>query len=164
MKAIVNKKYLLEKFPGKGGWTFARIPEIHQDKKNPFGWVKVKGSIDGYQIHQYKLMPMGNGHLFLPVKASIRKIISKKAGDYVTLTLYPDLDPLTIPDELLQCLKDEPAAYQRFKRFTEGQQKEYIDWIYAAKRDQTRIARIAKAVLAISDGETISKLKQKRYN
>lgn len=73
MKPLVNKKYLLEKFHGKGGWTYARIPEILQNKKNTFGWVKVKGSIDGYEIKKCHLMPMGNGKLFLPVKAAIRK-------------------------------------------------------------------------------------------
>lgn len=28
MKPLVNKKYRLEKFQGKVGWTYARIPEI----------------------------------------------------------------------------------------------------------------------------------------
>ncbi|MFT5385881.1 MAG: hypothetical protein ACI81W_003292, partial [Saprospiraceae bacterium] len=60
-KPLVNKKYLLQRFPGKGGWTFAEIPEILQNKKAPFGWVCVKGFIDDYELKQYKLMPMGNG-------------------------------------------------------------------------------------------------------
>jgi hypothetical protein len=71
-RPLVNKTYRLEKFPGKGGWTFARIPEILPDKKAHFGWVKVRGTIDGYEIRKYHLMPMGNGSLFLPVKAEIR--------------------------------------------------------------------------------------------
>jgi len=43
---LVNNTYLLKKFPGKGGWTYASIPEVLQDKKVPFGWVKVCGTID----------------------------------------------------------------------------------------------------------------------
>lgn len=31
-ESLVDKEYLLEKFPGKGGWTYALIPEILQDK------------------------------------------------------------------------------------------------------------------------------------
>ena len=31
VKPLVNREYLLEKFPGKGGWTYALIPEILQD-------------------------------------------------------------------------------------------------------------------------------------
>ena len=40
---LVDKDYLLERTPGNGGWTYAPIPEVPQDKKAPFGWVKVKG-------------------------------------------------------------------------------------------------------------------------
>ncbi len=89
-KPLVNNQYLLEKYPGKGGWTYAVIPEIPQDKHTPFGWVKVKGLFDSYEIKNYKLMPMGNGKLFLPVKASIRKIIGKKEGDKVYIVLFAD--------------------------------------------------------------------------
>ena len=80
MDALADNIYLLEKYPGKGGWTYARIPEILQDKTKPFGWVKVCGSIDGYEIKKCHLMPMGNDQLFLPVKAEIRKKIKKQEG------------------------------------------------------------------------------------
>ena len=38
---LVDKDYLLERTRGNGGWTYAPIPEVPQDKKAPFGWVKV---------------------------------------------------------------------------------------------------------------------------
>ena len=60
MKSLVDKKYLLERFQGKGGWTYARIDEIPQDKRAHFGWVKVRGTIDGFEIRKYHLMPMGD--------------------------------------------------------------------------------------------------------
>ena len=56
----------------------------------PFGWVKVRGFIDEFELKQYKLMPMGAGKLFLPVNAAIRKKIKKQAGDTVKIVLYPD--------------------------------------------------------------------------
>ena len=111
---MVDEKYLLEKFQGKGGWTYARIPQILQDKSSPFGWVRVRGSIDDYEIKSYHLMPMGNGNLFLPVKAAIRKKIGKKEGDFVHITLYKDNLPVEIPEELQTCLMDEPAVYKNF--------------------------------------------------
>lgn len=52
---LVDKEYLLEKFPGKGGWIYALIPEILQDKYSHFGWVIVNGSIDGYEIRNIYL-------------------------------------------------------------------------------------------------------------
>ena len=87
-KPLVNKEFLLRKFPGKGGWTYAEIPEILQNKNTPFGWVKVKGSIDSYSLKQYKLMPMGNGKLFLPVKAEIRKKLSLAEDDLLAVTIF----------------------------------------------------------------------------
>ncbi len=155
MKAIIQKKYKLEKIPGKGGWTYAAIPEINQNANNPFGWVKVKGSIDNYAIRNYKLMPMGNGKLFLPIKASIRKMIGKEAGDSVLITLYPDNDPITIPQDFLECLKDEPSAHTYFFQLREGEQKQYIDWINEAKKEATRTERMAKAITKIAAGLTL---------
>lgn len=150
--ALTDKEYLLEKIPGKGGWTYARLPEISSDKKNPFGWRKVKGTIDGYAISKYNLMPMGEGVLFLPVKAEIRKMIGKQAGDYVHVVLYPDHEPLETPAEFLDCLKEEPKALRFFKTLNESERKFYIQWIYSAKREETKINRLAKAInrLALS--------------
>ena len=147
---VVNKEYLLEKYPGKGGWTFATIPEIPQDKNAHFGWVKVKGSIDGYEIKKYHLMPMGNGCLFLPVKAEIRKKIKKQAGNFVHVILYLDNDPLEIPEEFSICLKDEPEALKFFYSIKEQEQHKYIKWIYAAKTEDTKIERMADAINKLS--------------
>lgn len=153
-KPLINKKYLLEKFPGKGGWIYAAIPEVLQDKHAPFGWVKVKGSIDGIELKSYKLMPMGNGQLFLPVKAEIRKKIAKKEGDWINVILYADNAPTEIPLEFLDCLMEDPIAHETYLTYTDGQKKEFIDWIYSAKTDETKVERIA---------ETLNKLvKQKK--
>jgi Uncharacterized protein conserved in bacteria len=143
---LVDEKYLLEKFQGKGGWTYARIPQILQDKSSPFGWVRVRGSIDDYEIKSYHLMPMGNGNLFLPVKAAIRKKIGKKESDFVHITLYKDNLPVEIPEELQTCLMDEPAVYKNFSSHTPGEQKGFIEWIYSAKKEETKIERIAELI------------------
>lgn len=145
-KPLVNNDYLLEKFQGKGGWTFARIPEVLQSKTTPFGWVKVKGTIDDYEIKNYRLMPMGDGQLFFPVKAEIRKKIGKKEGDFVRIVLYPDNEPIELPEELIQCLMDEPVAYSNFLSYTDGEKKAFIEWIYSAKTVETKVERIAKTL------------------
>ena len=145
-KPLVNKKYQLHKFTGKGGWTYAEIPEVLKDKHAHFGWVKVRGSIDTYEFRNYRLMPMGNGSLFLPVKAAIRKIIGKEEGDWVKVVLYADDAPTEIPEELLLCLMDDPTAHQTFLEYTDGEQKAFIEWIYSAKTDETKVERIAKTL------------------
>ncbi len=151
-KPLVDREYLLEKSPGKGGWTYTIIPEILPDKNAPFGWVKVKGSIDGYEISNYHLLPTvkGTGQVFLSVKAEIRKKIKKQAGDYVHIILYPDNDPLEIPEELLLCLQDDTEALKFFNSLNENEQHQYVKWIYSAKTDQTKVDRIAKTVVRLA--------------
>jgi hypothetical protein len=152
MKPLVNKKYKLEKFHGKGGWTFARLPDLTNNKKNPFGWVKVRGTIDDFEIRKYHLMPMGNGKLFLPVKAEIRKKIKKEEGDYVHVILFPDDEPLEVPDEMLLCLQDEPTALKFFNTLSESERKFYISWVYSAKKEETKIDRMAKTINRLARG------------
>jgi hypothetical protein len=153
---LVDKEYLLQKYPGKGGWTYAAIPEVLQDKHAQFGWVKVKGFIDHHELRNYRLMPMGNGSLFLPVKAEIRKKLGKSAGDKVHVILFADNDPMEIPEEFLLCLKDEPAAYRIFLRYTESEQKAYIDWIYSSKKSETIVERIVKSIERIRKKQKLS--------
>lgn len=151
--SIINRKYLLKKFPGKGGWTYAEIPEIAQNPNNPFGWVKVKGSVDSYELKQYKLMPMGNGQLFLPVKAEVRKKIKKEAGDWVQIELEIDDSPVELTEELRECLVNESEDLLRtFEGLKDGQQKSYIDWIYEAKTEETKAKRIVQLIKDLESG------------
>ena len=159
-KPLVNKSFLLEKFPGKGGWTYAKIPEIKQDKYSPFGWVKVRGTIDDFEIKSYHLMPMGNGTLFLPVKADIRKTIRKKEGDYVHVVLFADNLPIAIPEELRLCLQDEPLALQTFLTYSVGEQKAFIEWIYSAKKETTKVERIAGTISKLQKHQKFSETKK----
>ena len=147
-KPLVDREYLLEKFPGKGGWTYTFIPEVPPDKHSPFGFLKVKGSIDGYEIKNYHLLPAvkGDDRLFLAVKAEIRKAIKKEAGDYVHVILYSDNEPAEVPEELLLCLQEEREALRFFNSLSESEQQNYVKWIYSAKTDRTKVDRMAKTL------------------
>ena len=152
MKPLVNKKYVLEKFHGKGGWTYVRVYNVRPNKKVPFGLVKVRGTIDDYEIKKYHLMPMGNGDLLLPVKFEIRKKIKKEEGDTVHVILYPDTAPLEIPEEMLLCLQDEPMALKFFDSLSESERKFYIEWVYGAKKEETKVDRLAKTITRLMRG------------
>ena len=154
-KALVNKKCLLKKYPGKGGWTYTEIPKVFENKQNPFGWVVVRGKIDEIEINNYHLMPMSNGNLFLPVKAEIRKKTGKAAGDHVHVILYPCAFTVEIPEELQICLEDEPKALKTFLSYTKSEQKAFIDWIYASKKEETKIERIASTINKLVKGEKL---------
>lgn len=149
MKLLVKKNSILKKFSGKGGWTYAELNEVKPNKNNPFGWVQVSGCIDHVEIKQYKLMPLGNGKLFLPVKASIRKQIKKEAGDTIYIELYLDESAPEIPTQLIECLKDEPAAYSFFVNLNEIEKQKWVRYIYASNNNYLQEQRIVTTINAL---------------
>lgn len=151
---IVNAEFLMQKFPGKGAWTYIEIGLVAGEKKS-FGWLKVKGRIDDYQISNFNLGPMKGGGLFFAVKAEIRKKIKKEAGDYVWLELYHDDSVFAVPEELIDCLRLEEAAYRKFMKLREKHQKEFVKWIYSAKTDATIASRISKTMTMVLEGKNL---------
>jgi len=143
---IVNQLYKLDKYPDKNWWIYVALPDIMPERRAVFSWVKVNGSIDGYEIKNIHLMPLPNGTLYFPVKNEICKTIGKKVGDTVHIILFADQTPSEIPEELLIALKDNPTAYQSFQSLTDSLRFGVIDWIYSAKTNEITSERITKTL------------------
>ncbi|MFN6943561.1 MAG: DUF1905 domain-containing protein [Cytophagaceae bacterium] len=149
-KPIFSSKVNLERFPGKGGWTYARV-ELSPDIDKPLVWRKVNGTIDDLAVEKLTLMPMGDGKLFIAVKAEIRKKIKKDAGDSVTIILYEDAPiPEDIPEDFILCLQDDSDAWRYFTSFSEEEKIKYVHWIYSAKDEDEIVERMAEAINRIS--------------
>lgn len=153
-KPVIDNTYKLEKFPGKGGWTYALIHDIKK-VNGKYPKIKVKGTIDGYWIEDYVLMPFKREGLFLPVKADIRKKIGKEEGDRIKVVFYIDDRAFVVPDELVMCLEAEPEAYANFKKMSQGEQRLYVLWIFSAKKMETRANRIARAIERLQKGKKL---------
>jgi len=148
---LVDQQFLIEKRAARSGfdmsnWTYVIIPELPSIYKARGGTIRVRGFIDSYELKQYNLLPMKDQRMFLPLNAAVRKKIGKKEGDYVHVVLYHDASPVVVPDDLLACLLDAPQAYAFFSSLSESNQKYYIDWIEGAKKMETKIERISKAI------------------
>lgn len=138
-QSIFDNTVKLEKL---GSWTIARLPGLAQDKTGSFGGIRVRGTIDGFEITKCFLHPVRGGRFFLAVRTEIRKAIRKKKGDTVHIILYSDHSITEIPIELILCLENEPRLHKIFNSYTDSERKAFVDWIYAAKKEETKIRRI----------------------
>ena len=61
--------------------------------------------------------------------------------------------PPQAPDDLRAALAKNAKARKTFEAFSPSQQREYVDWIVEAKRDETRGTRLAQAVEWMAEGK-----------
>ena len=61
--------------------------------------------------------------------------------------------PLRIPDYLTTALKKNAKAKKTFENLTPSHQREYVEWITEAKRDETRERRLKTAINWMSQGK-----------
>lgn len=144
MKLIVEGTFVLERFSGKGGWTYIRLPGELITTGKAFGMMKVSGSIDDYTFEGKHLLPTGDGTVFMPVAKPIRKEIGKEEGDVVNIKFFKEEVPDQIPEELAACLKDDPGKFELFTRLSTAEQKQWVKHIYAASTDDAKASRILK--------------------
>src|SRR4030042_3107293 len=125
-----------------GGGSYVNIPF---DVEKTFGKkrVKIKASIEG-EPYRGTLVRMGEPQHMLPVLKEIRERIGKNFGDEIESEIEEDLEPrqVELPQDLKQALEAEPTAYDFFNRLSYTHQKEYVNWINEAKRDETHLKRI----------------------
>jgi len=90
------------------------------------------------------------------VNESIREAIGVSKGDQVQVVLERDTAPrmVEVPADFKQTLSKHNKQQQTFDKLSYSYKKEYVEWIVSAKRDETRVRRIDKALEMLRAGTT----------
>lgn len=160
---MVSFRAKIEQFGEQGektGWTYIRVPAKMAQKLVPGNKrsFRVKGTLDHHKISQVALVPMGEGNFILAVNAGMRKYLKKHTGHQVNVIIEVDDAILKPPPEFVECLKDEPAAYNNYSALPRSHQHYFIRWITSAKTDATKAKRIAQAVNGLAVGKTFAEV------
>jgi Bacteriocin-protection, YdeI or OmpD-Associated/Domain of unknown function (DUF1905) len=136
-----------------GGGAFVEVPF---DVEEAFGSKrpKVKATIEAIPYHGTlvrtpALAPgasVGGPNHILIILKDIRGQAGKTFGDEVHITVEADDAPrvVAIPKDLAAVFKKDKEAKALFDKLSYTHQKEYVTWIEAAKKAETRQRRIAR--------------------
>ena len=89
MKTIIENHILkLQYKKGYGAWTYHLAIPNTADIYGKWGYLKVSGLIDDYELKEMNLAPRKNKDKMISINREIRNAIGKSSGDTVTVTLY----------------------------------------------------------------------------
>lgn len=95
----------------------------------------------------------------LPARAELRRQIRAAAALLqagAPRASKPDRAPravLTMPEDFAAALAATPAARGHYEAFAPSKQRDYLEWVLEAKREDTRARRIAQAVEWLAEGK-----------
>src|SRR5476651_512583 len=151
-----NLTTIILKFGDQGektGWRYIDIPadiaqQLKPDNKKSF---RVRGMLDAFPVWGMALMPMGDGNFIMALKADVRKAIHKEEGAMLKVVLEEDVDyKVGIPDDLKECLDEEPEALEFFMSLVQSHRDYFVKWIEGAKTEPTRVKRVVSTVNAMA--------------
>lgn len=139
------------------------VPSVHYpeavDEALCFGWIDSKpNKRDEQSYYQYFSPRHPKSNWSRVNKEKIRRLtaenrmapagqavvaLAKEAGTWNALK---DVDNLVVPDDLQEAFDRDPTAYQHWQGFPPSVRRGILEWIFNAKRPETRRQRIEKTV------------------
>jgi hypothetical protein len=137
---------------GLGGGAGVLFPFDVEKEFGVKGRVPVKATFDGV-AYAGSLMKCGDASHTLGVLKSIRQQIGKGPGDEVDVVVCKDEEERTVefPAEFAK-LMEENGLLAAFEKLSYTPRREYCRWIDEAKKEETRLNRMRKAVEMLRSG------------
>jgi Bacteriocin-protection, YdeI or OmpD-Associated/Domain of unknown function (DUF1905) len=150
--AVKRYKFKAKIEASDGGGAFVLFPYDTEAEFATKGKVPVKATLNGVP-DTGSLMTCGGVHHMLAVVKAIRDQTGKIPGDIIDVEVWRDeeLRALEVPPGLEKVLKEE-ALLPFFEGLSFTHRKEYCRWISEAKKEETRLKRLEKAVELLRKG------------
>ena len=112
----------------------------------------VRVTINGH-TYRSTVASMG-GRYMLPVSAKNRTDAGIAAGDEIDVEITLDTEPreVSVPPDVAEALDSDADVKRVFDGLSFSNRRGYVDWIEAAKKDETRRRRIADMVVRLREG------------
>lgn len=135
-----------------GGGAFVLFPYDTETEFATKGKVPVQATVGGVP-YTGSLMTCGGAHHMLAVVKAIREQTGKKPGDVIDVEVWRDDEArvVEVPASFEKLLKRE-GLLLLFNSLSFTHRKEYCCWIAEAKKEETRVRRLEKAVEMLRKG------------
>jgi hypothetical protein len=135
-----------------GGGAYVLFPYDVEQEFGTRGKVPVKATFDGIP-YTGSLIKYGNPLHMLPVLKAIREQTGKAPGDTVQVEIWKEDAPRTleIPAQFKAAMR-KSGVTSVFDSLSYTHRKEYCRWITEAKKEETRLRRLEKAVEMLKQG------------
>ncbi|HEX3270825.1 MAG TPA: YdeI/OmpD-associated family protein [Ktedonobacterales bacterium] len=127
----------------------AEVVAALSKKKRP----PVRVTLNGDYTYRSTVAVYG-GRYYLPLRREIREACGLAPGMPVDVTLALDEEPrnVEVPDDLAVAFASDPEARAVFDRLSFTHQREYVEWFTSAKREATRMRRVAQTLEMLHSG------------
>ena len=129
-----------------GGGACVLFPHDMEAEFGRKGRVPVKALLEGVP-YTGSLMEYGHSRPMLGVLKGVRAQMGKDVGDTIAVELWQDAAErkVEVPEHFAKRMKQE-GLLSFFSGLSYTHQKEYVRWVSEAKREETRVRRLEKAV------------------
>jgi hypothetical protein len=153
-KSMKKYKFKAKIEAGDGGGAYVFFPYDTAKEFATKGKVPVKATFDGVP-YSGSLIKYGKPLHVLGVAKAIREQIGKGPGDTIEVVVWKDEDVRTVevPSQFENLMKKE-GLLSVFEKLSYTHRKEYCRWIAEAKKQETRMKRLEKAIEMLKKGVT----------